>query len=44
MQKEIARSFDKEKIDAIVKKLGNKNAIVTEIEKKPKKSFCSRSL
>ena len=34
-----SRSFDKEKIDAIVKKLGNKNAIVTEIEKKPKKSF-----
>ena len=33
------RSFDKEKIDAIVKKLGKKNAIVTEIEKKPKKSF-----
>ena len=33
------RSFDKEKIDTIVKKLGNKNAIVTEIEKKPKKSF-----
>ena len=34
-----SRSFDKEKIDVIVKKLGNKNAIVTEIEKKPKKSF-----
>ena len=34
-----SRSFDKEKIDAIVKKLGNKNAIVTEIDKKPKKSF-----
>ena len=34
-----SRSFDKEKIDAIVKKLGKKNAIVTEIEKKPKKSF-----
>jgi DNA topoisomerase-3 len=33
------RSFDKEKIDEIVKKLGRKNAIVTEIEKKPKKSF-----
>jgi DNA topoisomerase-3 len=33
------RSFDKEKIDAIVKKLGKQNAIVTEIEKKPKKSF-----
>src|SRR4051794_5780493 len=34
-----SRSFDKEKIDLIVKKLGNKNAIVTEIEKKSKKSF-----
>ena len=34
-----SRSFDKEKIDVIVKKLGNKNAIVTEIEKKSKKSF-----
>jgi DNA topoisomerase-3 len=33
------RSFDKGKIDEIVKKLGRKNAIVTEIEKKPKKSF-----
>ncbi|WP_062105353.1 DNA topoisomerase III [Bacillus niameyensis] len=33
------RSFDKEIIDSIVKKLGNQNAIVTEIEKKPKKSF-----
>jgi DNA topoisomerase III len=33
------RSFDKEKIDEIVKKLGRKNAIVTEIEKKPKKSY-----
>jgi len=33
------RSFDKEKIDEIVKKIGSKNAIVTEIEKKPKKSF-----
>lgn len=33
------RSFDKEKIDGIVKKLGKKNAIVTEIEKKPKKTF-----
>ncbi|MFJ7970013.1 DNA topoisomerase III [Psychrobacillus sp. NPDC096389] len=33
------RSFDKEKIDAIVKKLGKGNATVTEIEKKPKKSF-----
>ncbi|MGG3562711.1 DNA topoisomerase III [Neobacillus rhizosphaerae] len=34
-----SRSFDKEKMDTIVKKLGTKNAIVTEIEKKPKKSF-----
>lgn len=34
-----SRSFDKEKIDAIVKKLGNQNATVVEIEKKPKKSF-----
>ena len=34
-----SRSFDKEKIDVIVKKLGKQNAIVTEIEKKPKKSF-----
>lgn len=33
------RSFDKEKIDAIVKTLGKQNAVVTEIEKKPKKSF-----
>jgi DNA topoisomerase III len=33
------RSFDKEKIDEIVKKIGSKNAMVTEIEKKPKKSF-----
>lgn len=33
------RSFDKEKIDAIMKKLGKQNAVVTEIEKKPKKSF-----
>ena len=34
-----SRSFDKEKIDAIVKKLGNSNATVVEIEKKPKKTF-----
>lgn len=34
-----SRSFDKEKTDVIVKKLGNQNAKVTEIEKKPKKSF-----
>lgn len=34
-----SRSFEKEKIDAIVKKLGNSNAMVTDIEKKPKKTF-----
>jgi DNA topoisomerase-3 len=34
-----SRSFNKEAIDAIVKKLGRQNAVVTEIEKKPKKSF-----
>ncbi|WP_313799865.1 DNA topoisomerase III [Cytobacillus sp.] len=34
-----SRSFDKEKIDGIVKKLGSKNAIVTEMEKKQKKSY-----
>lgn len=33
------RNFDKEKIDAIVKKLSKQHAIVAEIEKKPKKSF-----
>ncbi|NYV65480.1 DNA topoisomerase III [Bacillus sp. Gen3] len=33
------RSFDKEKIDTIVKKLGKQNAVVTDIEKKSKKSF-----
>lgn len=33
------RSFDKEKIDAIVKRLSKQHAIVAEIEKKPKKSF-----
>ncbi|MGX6444754.1 DNA topoisomerase III [Neobacillus sp. K501] len=33
------RSFDKDKIDSIVKILGKRNAVVTEIEKKPKKSF-----
>lgn len=33
------RSFDKEKIDAVMKKLGKQNAVVTEIEKKSKKSF-----
>lgn len=34
-----SRSFDKEKLDEIVKKLGKQNANVTEIEKKSKKSF-----
>ncbi|KOY84053.1 DNA topoisomerase III [Lysinibacillus macroides] len=34
-----SRSFDKEKIDTLVKKLGNSNATVVDIEKKPKKSF-----
>lgn len=34
-----SRSFDKEKIDILVKKLGNSNAIVADIEKKPKKSY-----
>jgi DNA topoisomerase-3 len=34
-----SRSFQKDIVDAIVKKLGTKNAIVTEIERKPKKSF-----
>ncbi len=34
-----SRSFEKEKIDAIVKKLGSSNAMVTDIEKKPKKTF-----
>ncbi|ATP38885.1 DNA topoisomerase III [Solibacillus sp. R5-41] len=34
-----SRSFDKEKVDAIVKKLGNGNATVIDIEKKPKKTF-----
>ncbi|MFK2826092.1 DNA topoisomerase III [Bacillus sp. B190/17] len=33
------RSFDKDKIDAIVKKLGKQNAAVIDIEKKAKKSF-----
>lgn len=33
------RSFNKEKMDSIVKKLGNQNAIVKEIEKKHKKTF-----
>lgn len=34
-----SRSFEKEKIDRIVNKLGRQNAVVTEIEKKAKKSF-----
>ena len=34
-----SRSFDKDKIDAIVKKLGNKDAIVTDIDRKPKKTY-----
>ena len=33
------RSFSKEKIDEIVKKIGKGNAIVTEVEKRHKKSF-----
>jgi DNA topoisomerase III len=34
-----SRNFNKDITDAIVKKLGSKNALVTEIERKPKKSF-----
>ncbi|WGF37463.1 DNA topoisomerase III [Lysinibacillus capsici] len=34
-----SRSFDKDKINTLVKKIGNNNAIVADIEKKPKKSF-----
>ncbi|MEK4173472.1 DNA topoisomerase III [Lysinibacillus sp. FSL L8-0312] len=34
-----SRSFDKEKIDTLVRKLGNSHAIVADIEKKPKKTF-----
>lgn len=34
-----SRSFDKEKTDIIMKKLGNKDAVVTDIDRKPKKSF-----
>ena len=34
-----ARSFNKEKIDAIVKTLDKENATVVEVERKPKKSF-----
>ncbi|NMD69761.1 DNA topoisomerase III [Bacillus sp. DNRA2] len=33
------RSFDNDKIAAIVKKLGNQNAIVADIEKKQKKTY-----
>ncbi|WP_421663542.1 DNA topoisomerase III [Lysinibacillus telephonicus] len=33
------RSFDKEKIDGLVKKLGRQNAVVSDIESKSKKSF-----
>jgi DNA topoisomerase III len=34
-----SRSFDKEKVDVIVEKLGKQNAIIKEIEKRQKKSF-----
>ncbi|WP_394237814.1 DNA topoisomerase III [Niallia oryzisoli] len=34
-----SRSFDKDKLDGIVNRLGKKNAMVTEVEKKPKKTF-----
>ncbi|WBF56743.1 DNA topoisomerase III [Lysinibacillus sp. JK80] len=34
-----SRSFDKDKIDTIVKKVSNDNAKVVEIERKPKKTF-----
>lgn len=34
-----SRSFDKEKVNTIVNKLGNKDAIVTDIDCKPKKTF-----
>ncbi len=34
-----SRSFSKEKTEAIVKKIGRENAVVTEIEKKAKKTF-----
>ncbi len=34
-----SRSFNKEAIDAIVKKLDRQNAVVTDIERKAKKSF-----
>jgi len=35
----ISRSFNKEKIDAIVKALGNQDAKVASVDRKPKKSF-----
>lgn len=34
-----SRNFDKEKIDAIVKKIGDSNVKVVEVERKPKKTF-----
>ncbi|WHY01673.1 DNA topoisomerase III [Neobacillus sp. DY30] len=34
-----SRSFDKEKVDSIVKRLGKQNAIIKEIERKQKKTF-----
>lgn len=34
-----SRSFEKEKIDSLVKKLGQDHAVVTDIDKKRKKSF-----
>jgi len=34
-----SRSFDKAKIDATLNKLGKRNALVSEVEKKQKKSF-----
>lgn len=34
-----SRSFDKDKIESIVKKLGTSNATVIDVERKPKKSF-----
>lgn len=33
------RSFNKEKIDSIVKKIGSQNAVVTSIDRKAKKSY-----
>jgi len=34
-----SRSFSKETVDAILTKLGNKDAVVTTVERKPKKSY-----